>query len=70
MRQAVPSINKAQQGDPVKGARLIVEMAASAEPPLRLQLGSDTLQAAEAKLDSVRKEMDAWRHIALTSDFS
>ncbi|MER6186080.1 oxidoreductase [Streptomyces sp. NPDC001652] len=70
MRQAVPSINKTQQGDPVKGARVIVEMAASAEPPLRLQLGTDTLQAAEAKLDGVRKEMDAWRHIAVTSDFS
>ncbi|WP_439663539.1 oxidoreductase [Lentzea sp. HUAS TT2] len=70
MRQAVPSINKTQQGDPVKGARLIVEMASGAEPPLRLQLGSDTLQAVEAKLDGVRKEMDAWRHIAGASDFS
>lgn len=70
MRQAVPSINQTQQGDPVKGARLIVEMASSTEPPLRLQLGSDTIQAAEAKLDGVRKEMDAWRHIAVTSDFN
>ncbi|MDH6455325.1 MULTISPECIES: oxidoreductase [unclassified Streptomyces] len=70
MRQAVPTINQTQQGDPVKGARLIVEMASSAEPPLRLQLGSDTIQAAEAKLDGVRKEMDAWRHIAVTSDFN
>ncbi|MFJ2241825.1 oxidoreductase [Streptomyces sp. NPDC087859] len=70
MRQAVPSINRNQQGDPAKGAQVIVDMAASAEPPLRLQLGSDTLQAAEAKLDGVRKEMDAWRHIAVTSDFS
>ncbi|MCM1965899.1 oxidoreductase [Streptomyces sp. G1] len=70
MRQAVPSINKTQQGDPVKGARAIVEMAASTEPPLRLQLGSDTLQAAEAKLAGVHKEMDAWRHVAVISDFS
>ncbi|MEU3183824.1 oxidoreductase [Streptomyces sp. NPDC006923] len=70
MREAVPSIHRTQPGDPVMGGRAIVEMASAPEPPLRLQLGTDTLQAAEAKLDNVQKEMDAWRHIAVTTDFS
>ena len=37
-------------------------------PPLRLPLGADTLQAFDAKLDTLRKDMDASRHIALSTD--
>ncbi|MDW6056997.1 hypothetical protein SAZ11_01365 [Streptomyces sp. FXJ1.4098] len=43
-------------------------MTAVAEPPLRLPLGADTLQAFDAKLDTFRKEMDTWRHVALSTD--
>ncbi|WP_019072438.1 oxidoreductase [Streptomyces hokutonensis] len=68
MRAAVPSLNHAQPGDPAKAARAIVEIAATPEPPLRLPLGTDTLQAFDAKLDAFRKEMDTWRHIALSTD--
>jgi NAD(P)-dependent dehydrogenase (short-subunit alcohol dehydrogenase family) len=68
MRQAAAGLNHAQPGDPAKAARAIMEIAAAPEPPLRLQLGADTLQAFEAKLDSFRKEMDDWRPIALSTD--
>lgn len=68
MRAAAASLNHAQPGDPVKAAHAIVEMAAAPEPPLRLPLGADTLQAFDAKLDTFRKEMDAWRHVALATD--
>ncbi|MGH1551231.1 hypothetical protein ACRAWF_00405 [Streptomyces sp. L7] len=33
MRDAVPSLNHAQPGDPVKAAHAIVEIAATPEPP-------------------------------------
>ena len=68
MRNAVPALNHAQPGDPAKAARAIVTMATAPEPPLRLQFGADTLQAFEAKLDSFRNEMAAWRHVAITTD--
>ncbi|MEU6019662.1 oxidoreductase [Streptomyces sp. NPDC047515] len=68
MRAAAASLNHAQPGDPAKAARAIVEMAAAPEPPLRLPLGADTLQAFETKLNTFRKEMDNWRHIALATD--
>ncbi|MGW2686512.1 oxidoreductase [Streptomyces sp. NPDC001414] len=68
MRAAAVSLNHAQPGDPAKAARAVVEMAAAPEPPLRLPLGADTLQAFEAKLEAFRKEMDAWRHVALATD--
>ncbi|MFF4733734.1 oxidoreductase [Streptomyces mirabilis] len=67
MRAAVASLHHVQPGDPVKAARTIVEMAAIPEPPLRLPLGADTSQAFEAKLDTFRKDIDAWRHVALTT---
>ncbi|MFJ8157102.1 oxidoreductase [Streptomyces sp. NPDC094468] len=68
MRAAAASLNHAQPGDPAKAARAVVEMAAAPEPPLRLPLGADTLQAFEVKLEDFRKEMDAWRHVALATD--
>ncbi|MFF7979883.1 oxidoreductase [Streptomyces sp. NPDC007901] len=68
MRTAAASLNHAQPGDPAKAARAIVEMAGTPEPPLRLPLGADTLQAFDAKLDTFRKDMDAARHIALSTD--
>ncbi|MEU5314049.1 oxidoreductase [Streptomyces sp. NPDC021562] len=68
MRTAAASLNHTQPGDPAKAARAIVEMAAAPEPPLRLPLGTDTLQAFDAKLDTFRKEIDAWRHVALATD--
>ncbi|MFE2418817.1 hypothetical protein [Streptomyces hokutonensis] len=67
MRAAVPSLNHAQPGDPVKAAHTIVEIAATPEQPLRLPLG-DTLQAFDTELGALRKEMDTWRHVALSTD--
>ncbi|MFF7882516.1 oxidoreductase [Streptomyces sp. NPDC020794] len=68
MRSAAASLNHAQPGDPAKAAQAIVEMADTPEPPLRLPLGGDTLHAFDAKLDAFRKDMDAWRHVALATD--
>ncbi|MER7181150.1 oxidoreductase [Streptomyces hyaluromycini] len=68
MRTAAASLHHAQPGDPAKAARAIVEMAAAPEPPLRLPLGADTLQAFDTKLDTFRKDMDAARHVALSTD--
>ncbi|MFF4118250.1 oxidoreductase [Streptomyces sp. NPDC001714] len=68
MRTAAANLHHTQPGDPAKAARAIVEMAAAPEPPLRLPLGADTLQAFDAKLDAFRKDMDAWRHVALSTD--
>lgn len=37
-------------------------------PPLRAQLGSDTLQELEAKINQLRTESEAWRELALSTD--
>jgi hypothetical protein len=43
--------------------------AAAAEPPLRLQLGSDCVNLVEGKLADVTKELGQWRDLALSTDF-
>ncbi|MFB7465007.1 hypothetical protein ACFCZ1_16170 [Streptomyces sp. NPDC056224] len=51
----------------MKAAKAIVDVTETAEPPLRLQLGEDAVARVEAKLELVRRELDAWRHVALST---
>jgi NAD(P)-dependent dehydrogenase (short-subunit alcohol dehydrogenase family) len=68
VREVATGRNHDQPGDPAKAARAIVELAASEEPPLRLQLGRDCVERVEAKLRSVQTELDQWRAVALSTD--
>ncbi|MFE6049397.1 hypothetical protein ACFQ6N_01410 [Kitasatospora sp. NPDC056446] len=43
------------------------DVTETAEPPLRLQLGADSVERIEAKPDLVRLELDQWRHVALST---
>lgn len=67
-RQWADAANHDQLGDPVKGAAVIVTVATSADPPLRLQLGTDSLARVEAKLGQVATELAAWRRLAESTD--
>jgi NAD(P)-dependent dehydrogenase (short-subunit alcohol dehydrogenase family) len=67
-RQWADTANHNQLGDPVKGAAAIVKIATSTAPPLRVQLGTDSLARGEAKLASVATELAAWRSLAKSTD--
>ncbi|MEU6499058.1 oxidoreductase [Streptomyces californicus] len=67
VREGMAASDGRQQGDPVKAAKAIVDITEVDEPPLRLQLGADAVERVEAKLDRVRRELDAWRHVALST---
>ncbi|MEU4062353.1 oxidoreductase [Streptomyces wedmorensis] len=69
VREALIHHNGRQPGDPAKAARAVVDITEVADPPLRLQLGADAVERVEAKLDLVRRELDAWRHEALATGF-
>jgi len=61
--------NGKQPGDPAKAAAVIIRVAALAEPPLRLLLGSDAVRGVEQN-DAVRaKEHAAWRDLSVSTDF-
>ncbi|MGW5420863.1 oxidoreductase [Streptomyces sp. NPDC003943] len=70
VREALAQVDGRQPGDPVKAARAIVDVTEAAEPPLRLQLGGDAVERVEAKLELVRRELDQWRHVALSTDLA
>jgi NAD(P)-dependent dehydrogenase (short-subunit alcohol dehydrogenase family) len=68
VRAAVPALNHTQPGDPVKGAAAILRIADSEQPPLRVQLGSDSADAMDRKVAQLRDEAEAWRPLALSTD--
>ncbi|MCX5232040.1 oxidoreductase [Streptomyces sp. NBC_00233] len=67
VREALAEHDGRQPGDPVRAANAIVDITEVDEPPLRLQLGADAIERVEAKLDLVRRELDRWRHVALST---
>ncbi len=58
-----------QPGDPVRGARLMIERVVTGEGPLRQVLGSDSHAFATAKVQALQANLDAAAKTAHTSDF-
>jgi NAD(P)-dependent dehydrogenase (short-subunit alcohol dehydrogenase family) len=58
-----------QPGDPVRGARLMIERVVSGQGPLRQILGSDSHAYATAKVQALRANLDAAAETAAASDF-
>jgi NAD(P)-dependent dehydrogenase (short-subunit alcohol dehydrogenase family) len=60
------SMNGTQAGDPSKLARALVQLADSAEPPLRWAAGEDVVEGVEDKARLLLAQVDA--HRALSTD--
>ena len=58
-----------QPGDPVRAAAAIIAAVESPDPPLRLLLGKAALKGARMKLDTLKKDFDAWEKITVEADF-
>ena len=59
--------NQRQLGDPVKAAAAIITVATAEKPPLRVQLGADSVARVEAKLALVADELAQWRDLAVST---
>jgi NAD(P)-dependent dehydrogenase (short-subunit alcohol dehydrogenase family) len=68
VRAGYEAQNKQQAGDPAKLAQVIFDLTTAAKPPLRLAAGSDAVEISEAKLQSRKTELTAWRAISLSTD--
>ena len=53
-----------QPGDPRKAAEAIVAVLDAPEPPLRLALGDDAVDAIRAKHERLRADLDAWEQVS------
>lgn len=63
------TMNGTQAGDPEKAAAAIRQLAAEANPPVRLLLGQDAYQRATHRLDTLRQEFQTWQPLTASTDF-
>jgi len=70
MRDLAEGHNHQQPGSPSKLAQAILQLAKTAEPPVRLPLGTDTLKRIAEKNAFVEKETETWRTVAASTDFA
>jgi NAD(P)-dependent dehydrogenase (short-subunit alcohol dehydrogenase family) len=70
MRGGAESWNHSQPGDPAKAAAVLLEVVASEDPPVRIQLGADSVARVEDKLRIVQDELATWRAVSLSTDHS
>lgn len=61
--------NYGQQGDPVKAAKIIVDLADREDLPERIQLGANAFEDVAAKLARTARDQETWRTVSLSADF-
>jgi len=69
VREAAKRISLNQPGDPQRLAQAMLALVESATPPLRLPLGTDTLQAIRDKNAFVEQETAMWERLSASTDF-
>ncbi len=69
-RALAADFNHGQRGDPRKLASAFIALVNAAKPPTRLPLGSDTVERIEAKHAHVAQELNAWRKVATSTDWT
>ncbi|MEU4236800.1 oxidoreductase [Actinoplanes sp. NPDC026619] len=67
-RAAVDAMDASQPGDPRKAARAILETIDSPEPPLRLALGNDAVDAIAAHHEQLRTDLAAGEKLSRSTD--
>lgn len=69
-RAAVDTMDGTQPGDPAKAAQAVVTVLDSDDPPLRLALGGDAVDAIRAHLDGVGADLARWEELSRSTVIS
>jgi len=69
LRTGMPDDDGKQPGDPAKAAAAILHALESADPPLRLALGNDAVDAIGDALDGAKAELAAWERVGRSAVF-
>ncbi|HEY8974957.1 MAG TPA: oxidoreductase [Burkholderiaceae bacterium] len=69
MRASFEQRNGKQAGDPVRLAQAIVTLSKEAAPPMRFAAGAMAVSALDAKVASLKAELDRWRELAIGTDY-
>jgi NAD(P)-dependent dehydrogenase (short-subunit alcohol dehydrogenase family) len=68
-RAYVESEDGRQAGDPARAAAAIIAALDADDPPLRLALGTDAVEAIRAKHDALRTELARWEELGRATAF-
>jgi NAD(P)-dependent dehydrogenase (short-subunit alcohol dehydrogenase family) len=68
-RQWAEHTNHAQAGDPVKAAKVIVDLAGQESLPERIQLGEDCFTAVAEKLARTARDQAQWRTVSTSTGY-
>jgi NAD(P)-dependent dehydrogenase (short-subunit alcohol dehydrogenase family) len=68
-RQWAKETNHYQAGDPVKAAKVIVDLAGRKSLPERIQLGEDCFRAVADKLTRTARDQEHWREISISTGY-
>jgi NADP-dependent 3-hydroxy acid dehydrogenase YdfG len=68
-RRQISGYSGTQPGDPVRAAAAVIKTVESGNPPLRLLLGRMALDTANAKIDLLRHDFEAWKATTIGADF-
>jgi NAD(P)-dependent dehydrogenase (short-subunit alcohol dehydrogenase family) len=69
LRTGMPDDDGKQPGDPAKAAAAIMQALDSKDPPLRLALGNDAVDAIAESLDRAKAELAAWERVGRSAVF-
>ncbi len=70
MRSFASKVNGQQPGDPDKLAKAFIKLGHTVKPPVRLPLGTDTISRITEKHAYVNEELQQWKTVAASTDFS
>jgi NAD(P)-dependent dehydrogenase (short-subunit alcohol dehydrogenase family) len=59
-----------QPNDPERVAQAIIEVTDADEPPLRLALGDEAVEAIRTKLERHAHDLEAWEHLSTSTSFA
>jgi NAD(P)-dependent dehydrogenase (short-subunit alcohol dehydrogenase family) len=68
-RAYVEDENGRQAGDPAKAAAAIIDSLDADDPPLRLALGADAVEAIRAKHEALAAELSKWEAVSRATAF-
>lgn len=68
-RTNLKNVDGKQKGDPVRAAQVIIRVAESENPPLRLALGADALTVMREKVNNALQDWATWEPASISADF-
>lgn len=69
MRAYRSQVHNTQNGDPVKAAKIIIQLADMKNPPLRMLLGNIAMDRMHLKIRTQKEELDQYEALARSADF-